>query len=1200
MIQDSEFDKTTPTSETRERLRAKWRRRLRRRVRVYFALLLLCLCALVGFVPLPVTKRARQFLAPEARKQLGVDVSIGRAWVYVAGGEVELSDVVLSDPLSRRELYRIGRVVVSGDARALFGRWGAWPERVILEDPAPVAIQLSSMGGVSLTAPLGELVRLVEAARARVANASPKSAPAAAESKQARDPDLIGPPATPRETPPAPRIPLISLLRARISLQDEARQREVTAISLDQVTFIPNENVPGDFSIAFDGLLESRVQSPVFGRLTRRSREKRLALEARINSLEGVERIPWNGTRLWWRTRDLHFDVQATGDLREGMSVQFNARSPLIELAGGRGATRPYFASPLRLAVTADVAPGGPGASGSGAGDPIRLNLHSLRLNGPDLDVTCSGAADLARTGDYLLAVSVNRFPTEVFRQMAEQLAAYQVTYDMPSTSTLKVEAQARGRFDAPASTTLSGRFSLGGLQVRHPALAAPLDLERIQGLLTPGGAEISLGRWQAGQMGGTASARLEGLLFRKRCGRLNTEFTLEGNANDLLILARKQGIIPAVVEGFDANLRGRGALSLDLALSEGAVRASEPDWEVSLSWDNGTLNLTNLQDALRLETGAIEINPQSLELTRLRAVLGGITTRWNGTLTGSPVFWKKSRLRLEGQGETSLPVLNRCLRWSGVDAPILNEVNGNIAFRVALEGPPARPERLAWRGTLHADGVQFETPLRGASGTVHDLEFDAAVTSSTLSISNMHGYLEDIRVDGRIDLDERRIEAETRIAGPIRTAISLFRRDLGEFRGEGIVPAQATARLTAREPLPNPGAPVVLRWVQALQRPGAIDTKPDSPIQFELNGMILPQGGSFWHEEMPVKVTNIRGRILVDAAGLTIQQAYSQWGDVQDVLVRGRVTLYPQPAKVTFELDAPRLNIKNYDRGWSQPEDGMHGGSIYRDPNLNGVERHYATIEGTVRAREVQYFGLKGKNLFGRLRFESWRAHPNTLDLTDLSVSCYDGAASGSLRFVFERGALPQCSTAVQAMNINIQTFLSDLLQRDEKTVGRLDGIMRLKTNFIENSSYRGAGTAILHNTRLIGGPIFPRLGKLLRSTVLEDTTFTTARIGFRILDETVWLDEIKFDSPGVQLAGQGNVGFNLNLDGTLHIGMTTPMLDKVPILGRIPDPISLVARQLVRFKVSGPLGDPKVDTIPVPATLDLWNRLFGGEPKQ
>jgi hypothetical protein len=178
--------------------------------------------------------------------------------------------------------------------------------------------------------------------------------------------------------------------------------------------------------------------------------------------------------------------------------------------------------------------------------------------------------------------------------------------------------------------------------------------------------------------------------------------------------------------------------------------------------------------------------------------------------------------------------------------------------------------------------------------------------------------------------------------------------------------------------------------------------------------------------------------------------------------------------------------------------------------------------------------------------------------------------------------------------MDVNMQPFLTDLLGRKGETVGLFDGYLRLGGNFGDLNTFRGEGSVLLRNMRVLGGPVLPLLGSILKATVVSDVTFTDIRGSFQIENGKVALNRVFMDSPGVRLLANGWVGLHGGMDLEVTAGFFSQTLNKIPGFSTVTSLFHQLGASFLKFRVTGSLEQPEV--VPVPFSADLVEKLFTG----
>jgi hypothetical protein len=1127
-------------------LRRWWHRRL---------LVLFCLVALAGsllFLPIPIGGLKTRVREATARR-LGVDLELGGAWITVALGRIELRDAVARDRETGQHLISFHRVELSGLPESLFGLRGAWPREILLEEGGVLELQAGS-DGFRFAPALEQLLR---------------------ESGSLR----TGTPTRHRDRSARWKWPFVTIHRIPIHITTPGGPFEGLAIFLDELVFVPSAFHSEDFQVQVHGRLNQRKPASLQGQLAYRGGDNRWELDLAVSELRGTVPLPAEPSPGHWQTQKVKLKGYWQSNEADGNYLHAELQTGRLVLFADAREVHPLFDSPLRLSLDATQSP-----------SDATWMIHPLRLEGPQIGLSLGGDVLAEPPFSFTLDAVLTRIPDYFYDQAAVQLATQGIAFDLPGTSTLQLAAQARGRLDQLLETTLTGRVSLGAVRLRYPAMPGELFLEQVEGQLRRTGAVLEIGRWRLGKLGGRATATLDGFPLAGHEARLVADMHIEGGAEELLRFGRALQFVPPVIEEFTAQLRGQGSVECRLALHEKALLPRDIRWRGQVHWTGGRLHIAPLHDPVLMESGSLEFYPDRLELVRLRTTLGDMEARWKASLLGRDYFWIQPVARLDGEVESSIPSFARFLHWTHLGLPDPGGVTGQLGLRFWWEGPMNRLEQGHWEVQARARALEFQLPLPGDVASVRNLGFNLTLSTDTVRLSQLRGDVDDIGIEAEGRADNQFLRVETRVRAPLQTVIRLFSDEIGEFRGEGIVPAHAVFEMVPRNGLPLPAHPSALRWATLLSTTDSLSLSPESPVEMRLDATLMPNGVSFWQEDMPHPVTNIRGRVKADLTGLQLDQVRSQWADVPDCIVNGRVQLHPKPTRVFFDLEMPRLAIDQWITGWSQPPDGIHA---RRKPHKDSGPRLSTLLHGTLRSREATLYRMKGTDLSGTLQYENWRGLPNRLDLRSLRAVCYDGLVSGSMSLQLEpREHQSRFQLTAIPRNIEIQPFITDLFGKEDKTVGQIDGYLKLAGDFSDLATLEGEGSFLLSNTRILGGPIFPLLGKILRSMLVQDTTFSSIQSGFGISRRKIHFDGIKFDSPGVRLLGEGTVDFDGMLDMNVTVGMHSKTLDQIPGVRFLVNLVREVGARFLKFHLKGSLGNPQIN--PIPFSVDLLTRFI------
>lgn len=1105
------------------------------------------------------------------KEKLGLDITVKGVWVVIAQGQVEVEGLRVTDPVGGGQALSVERVEVRGPGDAWFGLRGRWPTEVAVEEIPDYSLRFD---GDRLVVPQ-ELLNVVQRVETSLA-------------------------AMPKSTTPAP-IPIIRLRRVGgVFRLPEVLGGETGRLTIEEASLVPAESSQTEFSISAKGLLGIGATSPFKAQLVLKPAQGVVRGRFECQALGGEAVLAEGTRRIGLRCADVGLRVEVQR-ISRSLQARVDFESPRIVLTDSAGGAVPVFDAPARFEAGITVP--------DDADSTIRL--QQFLIDSPDLQIDASALLSRRPTNPYEVNIDLRRIPQRLLDEIAKELEKEGFSFTLASRDGLRVKAMARGALagDPRAIPQVEGTITLDDIEVRQLNSAKSLRLSNIEGTLDSSHARLRIGRLKLGQLSGTATATVRPLPVISRECRVEANAALDGAASEALDVLRELRVVPDDVESLEAKIAADGFLAFTLKKEPGAVEIEDPDWRGRLRWSDGRLRIHALQDAIVTESGEVAITRDTLELVRLRTTGGGIDMRWRAKLRGSEFFWADPKLQVQVDGETTVPALARFLGGVGlpVSPALLAGVEGTIGVSSRWAGRIGDPANGNWAASLAVRDVATSFDAHGDRARVSGVAFDLEATTQTLSVRNMRAVINTVATSdnhaldalittGQIDADSSGILTTASLRIPVETALALASNEIAEFRGSGTVPVELTARLHAQKPLPSAGKPVIARWIEAIMTPGAFGVTKEAALRPDVRAELFPTGASFWHEELPFTITNIRGKFIADMEGLHWRGVLARIGDVDDCTMDADLSVYPMPVRLNFSIDAPRLQIMDWVSGWSQPPDGMKSRHRFFTKPEKGP-RLLSVITGDLRVRELQLNKLVGREAKGKMRFEIWRNHDNTLHLTDLHSYAYDGEISGSLALKIVPGKSPVTIIA-QPSGFNVKTFMTDLFHREEKMVGRLSGRVKLEGDLREPKTYVGEGNMTLLDTRVLGGPVFPTLGKILTSTVVDDVTFSKIRAVFKIKDSKVDFQPLFFDSPGVRLYGEGSIDFKAELNMIISAGFFTKTLENIPVLNFVDKMVRTVQASFLRFRVTGPANDPKVTAIPL--STDKVAELFSKESQK
>ena len=138
-----------------------------------------------------------------------------------------------------------------------------------------------------------------------------------------------------------------------------------------------------------------------------------------------------------------------------------------------------------------------------------------------------------------------------------------------------------------------------------------------------------------------------------------------------------------------------------------------------------------------------------------------------------------------------------------------------------------------------------------------------------------------------------------------------------------------------------------------------------------------------------------------------------------------------------------------------------------------------------------------------------------------------------------------------------------------------------------------RGTGQVRLRQADIYELPLMIDLLKLLRFRPPDETAFTSSDLTFRVEDDIIYFDKIKFEGDAISLDGRGEMSLKKTVNLTFD---TTVGRDDGQILSVLVRPfLKEAGRRLMELRVTGTLDEPDITPVPFPDVFPA-----GGESRQ
>ncbi|MBX3728287.1 MAG: hypothetical protein KF858_03810 [Candidatus Sumerlaeia bacterium] len=1139
------------------RTRRAWRR-LYRRSRVYIPIILVLLLGMALFLPLSPTWLTRR-VERELTRATGLPVRVERVRLHLFGGEALARGVELG---AGGERFRIEAVRLEGRPSALLAGDGQWPERIVLSGFSEVRIVHSDRG----FEPRGALANVLTHA----AIPTPPSPP---------------PSPVPPEAPPPGGLleratPTLTLQHLVVRLESETHAFDPVKVTLDAV-HVPSRDA-GRQAIAaeFRGLVTLGRPERLHGNVQVLPGDREVRLHAVMGGLAGRLPIPGFGV-LETDGRGVRLDVAGVEDATGAYRLNVELSADRFEAREQRPGGERWFDDDLRLALEGTI-----------ASDGTSLRNVTVRLTGEQADARLEGDVSLVGGFETDARLRVARLPNAFYRLARREAARGGMLFEPLTSDTLRLDLAVRGPIVRPDELDFHGVVGLSHLQVREPDWPEPLTIRRIEGTVTRDRVHLPVVEAQFGDLMLRAEAEGPLPLRAGEAGTLSARMTIDGTASYLVALVRGLGYLPPEVRDATMPVAFEAQVEVPLANRDGSIELSLDPADVrfagTLAWRAGDVALRDLPGTIHLAPGRITLTDTHVAFSNLSAAWREVSLNVDGALDSATPGWLDPpafRVSTVAMGPVrSLLELAGHLTYLPVPPDI---ATGSLRVRAEANGTWGEWDALDY--SVAASLIDGSTTL----AIPHPLALDRLYaeligTPAGIELRRLQARIEHAATvvgTGRINDSEAAFDFE--IDTPLWVPERVAPHDLEEIVLEGHARATGTVRLAATQALPE-GPDVPRRWIAALTAPGgpSIGLSDEAPLRFELDARIFPgEGAGVYQRDFPHPVTNVRGDIRADASGFTFRNVRSTWGDAENVLINGRVTLgHVGPLTVDCDVVAPNLSINDWMNGWGEREYAERPFVAARRPrNPDAPARLMARVIARMHLGRTEFLSVRASDVRADLVFESWRNRNDTIEVALHDAVVYGGRMNGEALVALGQhgtGELARFQTRLNGTNVDVHEFLADLMEQPADFTGKFSGSAHFGGSIGDYSDWAGEGDYHVVDSRFIGDQAFRRMSNVLRLGRDKWESPTTLRGTALMADEQIHFPDMVIQNRDIRMVTAGTVHFNAAIDFLVAIEILTGRLSDIPVVSSFVDYFNALKDQLVSLHVTGKIREPIIST--------------------
>ncbi len=1167
-------------------------RRLYRRGRLYVPVLALLLLAMAVTLPISPPWLAG-YLSRTLEQRTGLPVSIDGVRLRVITGEVHLRGVTLCPPGDNTP-FVVQEVFLTGEPAELLAGNGRWPAHILIDSPSELTLRQRE-DRVRPSGPLATLIDALSARRTPTPETGRDQPPVGATGTT-----IPSPPRAPHERP----TPAVTIRNVQIALDSDQPLIDRARLSIQRLDIPQRIAAAEPFTVNYNGIATAGLSEEFAGTLVYSPAIQRISLRARLGGIKRDARVSGFGdVHLAARGLDLTFAAQENnpGDWQVSLDQEIER----LEIAEMRTGGERWVEHNLVLR-----------ARGLWQSRRERISEASLSLGGGEIDLALSGNVLLDSDLNGEARLLLRRFPAPLIA-IGQRLARDEgFTVSRRNDSRLLVDVAVEGPFARLGDVNIDGDVQVAGWSFQRTGWPEEILVQQARGSITNSTLELSDIRLSSGTLNASGRVRFPVTIPENETRPGTLELSLRGTPETAFDFLRAHGITPAVITAATVplaiNLRSAFVVGRIGGLLEPMTDPESFSVDGDVSWGEGIILLDLIPGTIHVDAGSLVYNNAGVTVESVSLRHENVEARLSGSLN------------VAAPGILEHPAYAATIGTTGPIREILDLVRSQIALP---------PELDSVAGNIHVDGqvsgvaapgqwprYDLRTRISQGEGIVtfqinpvqfRDLETEMRITNERVEVLHLATRAhDDTQATIGATIDREAMRASFDATTSLETITHIVPHEVRDMVMAGAAHAGGHVSLEAQKPLPDK-PDVALAWIAALgdRANHRIHVIDEAALRLRIAAEIETlEPATLFHRSFPHRVDNIRGRVRADELGFIIDGIPGRWGNAEDVVVSGRVTLgHIGPVNIAFEAVADDLDINDWLHDWggrewaqapellrpppAQPASATGGQQQAQQPPP--APRLQTTINGHLRLGRTRFLSVRGQNVAGDIDYEVWRHGDNRLRINIDEAGIYGGSVKSTSVLLFPEEGLPRIRSHLEATDVGINGFLADLRQDKEQTVGLFTGKATLDGAIGDYSTWTGSGEYFIHESKFIGDQVLIVLSRALRLGFEQTQANTTWRGTGTYRDEVVSLPDMRINNAEFNLLANGTVGFNGALDFRISVEFLGNRIEWIPLVRHFAPYVNRLTDFFVSARLEGTVYEPSVRMVPL--QVDLLRPLNG-----
>ena len=351
------------------------------------------------------------------------------------------------------------------------------------------------------------------------------------------------------------------------------------------------------------------------------------------------------------------------------------------------------------------------------------------------------------------------------------------------------------------------------------------------------------------------------------------------------------------------------------------------------------------------------------------------------------------------------------------------------------------------------------------------------------------------------------------------------------------------------------------------------------------------PSISSRWPNMLPHKLQRLLGAIQPQAAwAVNLKSlAYHKIGTKSDLslALQSRFTNLTLAKTAKLSMQSAVVNLRGDFRS-DQPQPDIAGDFVFQAVHLYGqqVDSLSGKLMTSLSKHSLSIDDIAGKIAGGtfaghiRLGLDGSHHYHAVLLLNHAELAeLLHGAAPATTQPAQATTTRPALQPTTRTTQPHLHTPTPAPPPAAQVSTGHVTASLDLTGNWGDGDKRQGNGIMLVRHANIYNVPLAMGLLQVATLRLPISYAFKSAKIAYKINNDTVSFSDIELDSPGVNLLGGGSMSIkHKTLD--LHFSTHSAQGNNIPVLSQI---MGLIRSQLLQLRVTGTLSHPKLSVAPL-----------------